>query len=92
MLHLKCNFKKEFIMYTVKVAKECGCFRKSDLKNNQTFENKDDALLSAINMCNTMNAEFCQKHEFSVKEEGNNIVILVDERAKSTCCGGGHCS
>ena len=77
-------------MFKVKVEKECGCFKKSDFKNNQTFSSKDDALITALNMAKEMNQEFCQKHQFSVKEDGNNIVILVDQ--KHSCCGGGHCS
>jgi len=39
-----------------------------------------------------MNQDFCKKHEFTVKEDNNNILIAVDERVKSGCCGGGHCS
>ena len=79
-------------MFKVTVEKECGCFRKSDIKNNQTFDNKDDALIEAMNLTKHMNQEFCQKHKFNVVENGNTILIKVDERAKSTCCGGGHCS
>ena len=80
-------------MFKITVNKECGCFRKSDLKNNQEFSTKDAALIEAIEMAREMNDNFCQKHEFVVKEEGNNISILVDERhASGGCCGGGHCS
>ena len=31
-------------MFTINIDKECGCFKKSDFKNNKGFENKDDAL------------------------------------------------
>jgi len=80
-------------MFKITVNKECGCFRKSDLKNNQIFTTKDAALIEAIEMAKDMNETFCQKHEFIVKEDGNNIAILVDERqASGGCCGGGHCS
>ena len=80
-------------MFKITVNKECGCFRKSDLKNNQIFTTKDAALIEAIEMAKDMNETFCQKHEFIVKEDGNNIAILVDERQSSGgCCGGGHCS
>ncbi len=78
-------------MITVKVEKECGCFKKSDFQNNLSFENKDDALMQAIEMSKEMNEEFCQKHEFEVVEQGNTILIGVAERGKSGCCGGGHC-
>jgi hypothetical protein len=77
-------------MYSVKVTKECGCFRKSDYKNNQQFNSKDDALITALNMAKDMNQNFCQKHKFEVKEDGDSILILVEDNKKS-CCGGGHC-
>jgi len=79
-------------MFKVTVEKECGCFRKSGIENNKSFDNKDDALIEALNLTKKMNQDFCQKHEFSVKEDGNTIKIAVDERVRSGCCGGGHCS
>ncbi len=79
-------------MYTVQMEKECGCFKKSDFQNNLQFESKDHALMQAIEMSKEMNEEFCQKHEFSVVEEGAVFKIRVEERGKSGCCGGGHCS
>jgi len=79
-------------MFTVTIEKECGCFRKSGIENNQKFDNKDDALIKAMNLSKEMNQEFCQKHEFNVVESGDSIVIKVDESVKSGCCGGGHCS
>ena len=79
-------------MFKVIVEKECGCFRKSGIENNKSFESKDDALVEALNLTKKMNQDFCQKHEFTVKEDSNNILIAVDERVKSGCCGGGHCS
>jgi len=60
-------------MFTINIEKECGCFKKSDLKNNQSFEDKDDALIKAMNMVNFMNKEFCQKHEFRLSEDGENF-------------------
>ena len=79
-------------MFTLTVEKECGCFKKSDIKNNKKFDNKDDALIEALNLTKMMNQDFCQKHEFRVKEDGDKISIAVDDRVKSGCCGGGHCS
>jgi len=79
-------------MFKVTVNKECGCFKKSNLKNNQIFTTKDAALIEAMEMAKEMNDKFCQKHEFVVKEDGEKISILVDERQiHSGCCGGGHC-
>ncbi|MEA1954349.1 MAG: hypothetical protein U9O24_08165 [Campylobacterota bacterium] len=81
-------------MFTVNIDKECGCFKKSDFENNKSYENKDDALIDAMNMVNHMNKEFCQKHDFTFSEDGQNFKIAMNVREKSHtgCCGGGHCS
>jgi hypothetical protein len=82
-------------MFTITVDKECGCFKKSDFENNTTESTKDDALLKAQHMVNYMNDEFCQKHSFTLREDGNNFSISMDvpqEQAHTGCCGGGHCS
>lgn len=80
-------------MFTITVEKECGCFKKSAFENNKTFESKDDALLQAQIMTNHMNDKFCQKHEFTLREDGKTFNIGVDMRqVHSGCCGGGHCS
>ncbi|WP_292654142.1 hypothetical protein [Nitratifractor sp.] len=79
-------------MFTVNVEKECSCFRKSDMKNSQIFESKDQALMQAQKMAQKMNEEFCQKHNFSVVETGEHFTIRVEEnRPAGGCCGGGHC-
>ncbi len=81
-------------MFSVKVEKECGCFRRSDLENNINFESKDEALSTALSMTNQMNDEFCGKHDFKVAEEGNDLIIFMGmpSTSGSACCGGGHCS
>jgi len=45
-------------------------------------------------MVNYMNDEFCQKHSFTLREDGNTFAISMDvkEEAHTGCCGGGHCS
>jgi hypothetical protein len=88
--------KKEYKMYTVNVETECGCFRKSSYENNMQFESKDDALIEAKRMEDGMNEAFCQKHLFTLVEDGNTFQISVGARPKAAhsggCCGGGHCS
>ena len=81
-------------MFKISVNKECGCFKKSELENNSTENTKDNALLKAQYMVNYMNDEFCQKHSFTLREEGNSFAISMEtrEEAHSGCCGGGHCS
>ncbi len=81
-------------MFTINIDKECGCFKKSDFENNQSFETKDDALVEALHMVNHMNNEFCQKHEFLFSEDGQNFQIAMSDtvKAHTGCCGGGDCS
>lgn len=79
-------------MYKIIVANQCGCFKRSDLENNITFQSKDDALLKAIEMKNHMNEKFCNKHEFEVQEMYNNFVISFYSDARDNCCGNGCCS
>jgi hypothetical protein len=46
-------------------------------------------------MVNYMNDEFCQKHSFTLREDGENFSISMNvpkEEAHTGCCGGGHCS
>ena len=82
-------------MFTINVDKECGCFKKSAFENNKSFDSKDDALLKAQHMVNYMNDEFCQKHDFTLREDGNSFKISMNSQsqpAHTGCCGGGHCS
>lgn len=57
-------------MTNVTMEKVCGCFKRSGYENSKAFENKDDALLYAQELCEEMNETFCQKHRFSVIETG----------------------
>ncbi|NEW60392.1 hypothetical protein GSY74_03780 [Sulfurovum sp. bin170] len=81
-------------MFTITVDKECGCFKKSDFENNKSYESNDDALMEAQAMVNHMNDKFCQKHSFTLSENGSrfSIAMNVPTKADSGCCGGGHCS
>jgi hypothetical protein len=65
-------------MITVKMEKQCGCFKRSDFQEEQTFETKEEALKEALEMCEDMNETFCQKHNFSVVEDGDILMIKVD--------------
>ncbi len=81
-------------MFTINVAQECGCFKRSDYTNGMSFESKDDALLQGQLMTNHMNTKFCGKHDFELSEDGSNFTIAVNSKQESHsgCCGGGHCS
>jgi hypothetical protein len=80
-------------MFTVNVAKECGCFKRSPYENNKQFDNKDDALIETMVMQKYMNEKFCGKHEFEANETGDTFTIYVGEKQQTSggCCGGGHC-
>jgi sulfur relay (sulfurtransferase) DsrC/TusE family protein len=66
------------IMFTVKMEKECGCFKRSGIKNSKTFDNRDDAMQEAKEWAEEMNETFCKKHNFTIAEEGNDLIIKVD--------------
>lgn len=79
-------------MFKIIIQDQCGCFKKSDLQNNLNFSSKDDALLKAIEMKNTMNKTFCKKHEFQIEEIFNNLVIkFYKDEPINSCCGNGCC-
>ena len=84
-------------MSTINIAQECGCFKRSDLENNVTFDNKDDAMMKAQSMLGHMNEKFCGKHGFELSESENGFSIAMKAPAAAQptaggCCGGGHCS
>lgn len=81
-------------MSTITIVQECGCFKKSDLENNASFQSKDDAMVKAQEMLNHMNTQFCGKHGFELSENGHDFSISMKapQAAASGCCGGGHCS
>lgn len=65
-------------MYKIIIDKECGCFRRSDMQNNVTVDSKDEALERALEMVNTMNNDFCEKHKFSLEEAGDKFLIKMN--------------
>lgn len=79
-------------MHKIIVETECACFKKSDLENNIELNSKDKALMKALRMKNTMNQEFCRKHDFQVIEKDDNFLIAFAVQEKSSCCGTGCCS
>ena len=64
-------------MITVKMETQCGCFKRSDFQDEQTFGSKEEALKEALAMCEDMNETFCQKHNFSVVEDGDTMMIKL---------------
>ena len=50
-------------MSVINIDRECGCFKRSDLENNLSFESKDDAMLKALEMVNRMKIFFTHQIE-----------------------------
>ncbi len=64
-------------MFKIVVDRECGCFRRSDLENNQEIESKDTALEKSLEMIEIMNENFCDKHSFTLHEDGDTFLIKM---------------
>ncbi|HIC13161.1 MAG TPA: hypothetical protein EYO75_07315 [Sulfurimonas sp.] len=64
-------------MFKIVVDRECGCFRRSDLENNQEIESKDTALERSLEMIEIMNENFCDKHSFTLHEDGDTFLIKM---------------
>ncbi|CAA6811761.1 MAG: Unknown protein [uncultured Sulfurovum sp.] len=80
-------------MYTVKVAHECGCFKKSEYESEKSFETQRDAYNYSNILAELMNEDFCTKHAFSSNIAGENtFVISVSENPNAGSCGTGDSS
>jgi hypothetical protein len=64
-------------MISVMMEKECGCFKKSNLEAKQTFQTKEQAHKEAEALCEEMNETFCQKHHFTIEDQGDTLLIKV---------------
>jgi uncharacterized FlaG/YvyC family protein len=61
------------------ITKKCGCVKKSGIEFPKSFETKEEALKEAKELADEFNETFCHKHEFSVEEDGDKVVIKVVE-------------
>jgi len=64
--------------YTLNIAKECGCFKKSGVELPKTFESKEEAIKEGKKLAEEFNKTFCKKHNFDVVENGNELTISVE--------------
>lgn len=81
-------------MYTVHMEEECGCFKKSEYSNHNTFETQQDAYNYAKIVTELMNEEFCGRHTFwAERSVGNSFVVRVALNATyvSGCSTGVSC-
>lgn len=65
-------------MTTVKVERQCGCFKNSDLEAEMKFETVDEALSKAQEMCIIMNEDFCHKHKFRTEYVDGEVIIKME--------------
>ena len=65
-------------MVTLKMEKECGCFKRSSFQSEQTFDTTAVALKEAKIMCKDMNTKFCHKHKFRFEQNENEIIIKME--------------
>jgi len=81
-------------MYTVQMEQECGCFKKSEYSNNNSFPTQQEAYNYSKIVAELMNEEFCSRHTFySEPGEGDSFVIRVALNATyvSGCSTGVSC-
>jgi len=82
-------------MYKVVMENECGCFKKSEYTNNNSFKTQQEAYQYANLVSEFMNEEFCSKHTFYPEvAEDNTFVIRVAINATyvSGCSTGVSCN
>ena len=67
-------------MYKVIIDGQCGCIRRENMELESNFSDRDDALIAASNLAQRMNDNFCGKHQFGVRQEGDNLLVTVNMR------------
>ena len=66
-------------MCELDITKKCGCVKKSGIEFPKSFESKEDALNEAKKLADEFNETFCHKHNFSIKEDGDKVIIELVE-------------
>lgn len=67
-------------MHKVIIERECGCVRRANMALESSHTNKDDALIEAGELARKMNDEFCGKHQFGVRQEGEDFLVTMQMR------------
>ena len=67
-------------MYKVIIEKECGCVRRANMSPEYRYEDKDSALIGAGELARKMNDDFCGKHQFAVRQEGDDFLVTMQMR------------
>ncbi len=77
-------------MYTVTMAHECPCFKKSEYESEKTFQFQKDAYNYTNTLVELMNEEFCTTHLFTpnITSESNFIISVVENPNAGSCSTG----
>jgi len=81
-------------MYTVQMEQECGCFKKSEYANNNTFKTQQEAYQYANIVTELMNEEFCSQHTFYAEpglDDTFVIRVAINATYVSGCSTGVSC-
>lgn len=81
-------------MYTVRMEKECECFKKSEYANNLSFPTQQEAYQYAKIVEELMNEEFCRKHTFYSEPGGGDTFVIrvaINATFVSGCSTGVSC-
>jgi hypothetical protein len=55
----------------------CACVKEAKLPEVQEINSIDEAVKKAEEMARMMNNDFCQRHNFSVVKNGDEVIIEV---------------
>jgi hypothetical protein len=64
-------------LVTLTIEKLCGCAKKAEIPQIQSFESKDTALNEANELVSEMNETFCQKHNFTLVEKSDSELLIA---------------
>jgi len=80
-------------MYTVQIEHECGCFKKSELTGEKTFDTQQDAYNYTTIVAELMNDESCKKHLFFAQKSADQefLIRVVDNPNAGSSCSTGSC-
>lgn len=66
-------------MYSISIEKECGCFKKEEIKLPPPAKTLEQAEMAAFKLANHMNATWCKKHRFYVTQDEGSLTIRVEQ-------------
>ncbi len=69
-------------MYTIHIENLCSCVKENSFENDQTFENKADAIMKAKILECLMSQELQCTHYFEAEDLGDTILIHTIENPK----------